>query len=239
MTADAASSVTAFYQSVGQRLVDPEHYPPEIQEHLVAEEDLLLRLIEAGNYSAVVEVGCMHGCLHFSALARVGVRYLGIDIVAESIHTFQETLRKDDLEVLTAEAMVLDVCELESVKTKFVDHRVLALFPFNSFGNLDDPVAAIREVAKCGFDALILTYHTDPKSTASRADYYGRCGYAAIEVEDREQGVCFSSNEGLRTWAYRRGWLAAQLHAVSYGCTEHDVGTVGVGYWCRPSGEDA
>ena len=229
----SSSAVKAFYRTAGQRLVVPDYYPAAIREHLAAEEKLVVRLLNAGKYTAVIEVGCMHGCLHFPALLQAGVRYLGIDIVPESIIAFQEHLRTRRDTTGLAEARVLDVSELSLIQTDFIGRRVLVVFPFNSFGNLEHPTVALAEVAKCGYDPLILTYRADEVSSAVRAEYYQRCGYTGIQHIVSDQGTCFRAVEGLCTWAYNRVWLIDQLRTAAFVCEEYSLASVGIAYLGR------
>lgn len=235
----STSAVGTFYRSAGQKLVVTDYYPSAIRDHLAAEEKLAVELLGGGQYTAVIEVGCMHGCLHFAALLQAGVRYLGIDIVPESISAFREHLRTRRDPTDLAEARVFDVSELSLVKPDFTGSRVLVVFPFNSFGNLERPAVALAEVAKCGYDLLILTYRTDEASSVVRAEYYQRCGYTGIQRVVSDRGTCFQSAEGLCTWAYNQTWLIEQLRTAGFTCEDYSLASVGVGYLGRQLPEPA
>ncbi len=107
--------VAAFYAHAGQRLIQSSHYPDSIHEHLVDEQALVNQMLKSGAYSAVIEVGCMHGCLHFEAIASLDVKYLGIDIVPASINAFQQHLREEYSERSWPRALLLDVVRLREV----------------------------------------------------------------------------------------------------------------------------
>ena len=93
---------------------------------------------------------------------------------------------------------------------------VLVVLPFNSFGNLERPVPALRQVAACGYDALVVTYGTDEASSAVLADCYNRCGYGQVRQVESDQGVCFLATEELCTWAHSRPWLTGGQRAAGF-----------------------
>lgn len=225
-------------QSAGQRLVEPARYPPAISRHLTAEGELLTRPLAGGRYTVAVEVGCMHVCLHATAIIGAGVRYLGVDIVPESIRVFQEPLHAAGLPPGHAQSRVLDVANLSAVGPNLAGHCVLVVFSFDSFGNPWRPVAALREIAAGGYDALVLTYGTlvltygaDEASSAVRADYHNRCGHGQVRQVESNRDVCFLATEGLCTWAYRRRWFTGELRAAGFngGCYAIE----GIGLGCR------
>jgi hypothetical protein len=130
-------------------------------------------------------------------------------------------------------AQTLDVCRLGDVWEELRGERALVVFPFNAFGNLPQPDAALRAVARCDCDALILTYRTDPASTALRRLYYARYGYSGLTESSNERGVLFRSREGLHSYAYHDAWLRCLLRGHSFDATTTCFGELGIGFWAR------
>lgn len=210
-----------FYAHAGQALVDEDNYPPEVVRHLALERRLLHAQLTAGRYDAAVEVGCMDGRLHAATILEAGVDYLGIDLVEASIVALRDRLGSLPPGGPRRSARVLDVCALAGARDA-CEGRVLVVFPFNAFGNLEAPVRAVAAVARCGWDLLIFTYGTDEASTRLRETYYARCSYAALTRVRDEKGVLFTAAEGLRSYAYEGPWLRSQLQA--HGLAVETVG---------------
>jgi hypothetical protein len=225
-------SSAEFYRDAGQALVDERNYPPAIVDHLIAERAWLKRIIHRGGYSAAIEVGCADGGVHLETLLSLNIRYLGIDLVPRLVSILNDRL-KHRPDGARARACVMDARRLSSVKASLRAHKVLVVFPFNSFGNLEDPRTIIAEACGSGFDALILTYRTDPLASRKRLEYYSRCNLARIDKERDSRGVVFLSPEGLRSYAYHRTWLTALLRDFPLSCTVRDFGAFGRFYWCR------
>jgi hypothetical protein len=97
-----------------------------------------------------------------------------------------------------------------------VPGRSLAMFPFNSFGNLPDPSAALDALAKAKLDVWIGTYDTSPGMTAVRREYYEAAAIGQVDERTDESGVVFTSAKGLRSYAYSEAWFRRQLAERGY-----------------------
>lgn len=224
-------SVADFYQNSGQALVDEANYPPAIASHLGEEKSVLTDLLRQGGYTAAVEVGCMDGCLHMETILATDLRYLGIDLVPDSVAQLNRRLHERPFRNERAHALVMDVGDLSILRKTLGKERTLVVFPFNSFGNLDEPIRAIREVQKCCADLLILTYGTDQTSTQLRREYYDRCGYTSVDLLQDDHGMLFTSPEGLHSYAYHETWIRDHFRRHAFGCNKQMFGRLGIAYW--------
>jgi hypothetical protein len=225
-------TVEEFYETAGQALVAPENYPSAICDHLQQERRAVRQCVHEGGYQAVIEVGCMDGCLHLETLLDLAVNYQGIDLTAEPIARLRRQLRQRFPGQSFPCADVADVCRLDLLAPRLAGDRVLTLFPFNSFGNLAQPEEALRVVAQCGFDALILTSDTGPAATAVRREYYRRC-YTKLQIRHDERGVLFRSPEGLSSYAYHQAWLERLCQSCRLRCLTTAFDELSRSYWIR------
>jgi hypothetical protein len=189
--------------------------PPAVRAHLAAERALAAPVI--GGYRALVEVGCADGSLLLPSARQRGVDYLGIDLAADAVAA---TLAAGGA------AVRADVVDLATLPLP--EGPVLVGYPFNVFGNLPEPQRALAATAAVGADALLLTYRTDARAAAVRAEYYAACGLPGKLTTD-ETGVHFTSG-GFLSSVYHPEVLAAWLAAHGYHVAVTPYGAVGLAY---------
>lgn len=220
-----------FYGSgLGDRLIDEPNLPTAIRLFLVEERRFLERV--AGTAEALIEVGCMHG-RHLDWCVRRRIRYVGIDVIPRYIELGQRTVRLAHLDAdayrfVLGEAEELDrLVGRESSREK---ETSLIFFPFNSFGNVDNPVLVAKSLAVVGCPFFVSTYLTTENANRERARYYQSCQYNSIRSEVTEHGIRFVSLDGLNSMAYhpeylRRVWADAGLTVAVV-----TFGEIGVAY---------
>ncbi len=226
------TEVKAFYEDAGRALFAPWNYPLFISDHLAEERAALVRLLGAGGYETAIEIGCCDGSLHADAILGLGLGYLGIDLVEAAVRQVERKLLRDHPGRARAAARVLDAERLTELGPL---ERALAVFSFNSFGNLARPEAVVAELARAGCDACIPTYRLDEASTRARRTYYERCHYAELAELRDEKGIRFTAREGLCTYAYDEGWLLPLLERHGFRVAVDGFGAIGVAYWARRS----
>ncbi|MBN1258602.1 hypothetical protein JXA05_02500, partial [Candidatus Peregrinibacteria bacterium] len=106
----------------------------------------------------------------------------------------------------------------------------LALFPFNSFGNMGRPEEVIRSLALSRIPFLISSYSTDAFANSVRADYYKNCAYDGLKCDVNEKGVSFLSKDGLNTIAYHRDYLVNLFNEFGLKVAPVDFSPMGVAY---------
>ena len=226
------TQVKTFYELAGRALFAPWNYPLAISDHLADERACVIRMLGAGAYETMVEVGCVDGSLSIDAAISVGVRYIGIDLVETAVAQVQRKLARDYPADVRATARVLDVERLTELGPL---ERPVAVFSFNSYGNLDRPEPVVAALARAGCDVFIPTYRTDASSTETRREYYVRCRYTDLREARDDKGVVFTANEGLHTYAYDARWLVPLLERHGFRVTAENFGTIGIYYWAtRP-----
>lgn len=228
-------STADFYGQAGLALMDERNYPSAIVHHLEGERALLRKIVPQKGYTAAIEVGCADGNVHLNTFRELRVDYLGIDIVPQFVAALNVRIEATPGPPRTR-ACLLDACRLSQLRAELPEHKVLVVFPFNSFGNLEDPRAALSEVHAAGFDLLILTYRTDPASNLTRYEYYERCKLKDIRQAKDTRGVIFHSGDGFRSYAYHRHWLLKNLRGHTFACVTEDFGLLGRFFWGWPGG---
>jgi len=187
----------------GDRLIDPLFYPKGIKLFLEDEEKLLKSL--APFFDLLIEVGCMHGRYLCWAIRRKK-SYIGLDIVERYISAGRQRLGElktpsDQCRFVLGGAE--DIADIIHPNDLGVDvGRCLAFFPFNSFGNMPNPKLVVKGLAQSGLPFCISSYRISQKATECRKSYYRNCGYGRIRISQGQNGVRFSSPDGLSTIAY-------------------------------------
>ena len=211
----AESTVKRFYESgLGDKLVGEENFPADIKTHLAFEAELIKKYLTQNKYNCLVEVGCMDGRL-IGAAKRLGLEYLGIDIVDRYIHQANQKIAA--IKSKKFKALNCDIAKLDLGNSKYENLKSkLAVFPFNSFGNMQEPESALRAAFENGLDVLIMSYDTDNKSTAMREEYYNSCNYPGLNFSVDAKGVVFTSEDGLKTYAYSKDHLQNLLQKIGF-----------------------
>lgn len=201
-----SSPTKDFYESgCGDYLIDFSFFPEEVKDFLLKEE-LLLSPIE-DSFRLLIEVGCMHGRYLGWAVER-GKSYIGIDVVHRFIEEGRRRIAEMQLPVSYqfVEGAAEDIPTLIPVR-RLRNKKCLLFFPFNSFGNMEDAEPVIAAVKASGLSFLISSYQTTATANACREEYYRRCGYRNIRRTVNDKGVCFYSDDGLRTVAYHPAYI--------------------------------
>ena len=203
------AKIKDFYESgKGDRLIDPLLFPEEIKQFLVGEK----RILEAlrGLFDLLVEVGSMYG-RYLKWAVENSKCYLGIDIVQRYIKDGKRIVAKLQLDpdkyrfMLGGAEKITDL--VKPSEWNIAPDKCLLFFPFNSFGNMENPVVVIKSIKKSGLPFLISTYGTSQEINAYREQYYRNCGYAEILCVQDEKGVRFTSPDGLSSIAYHPNYL--------------------------------
>lgn len=198
-----------FYGSgEGDRLIDPSRYPKEITEYLLAEEKLLSST--SNQIDVLIEVGCMEG-RYLDWAVNKNKRYIGIDIVERYIRNGQKKILSTGLNPKDYRIELGDAASIHDFLSKhkwlLAGAKTIIVFPFNSFGNMENPDAVFASLSKTQHRFLICTYFTNSFTNNVRLRYYENCGYEKIKKLVDESGVRFTSADGLNTIAYHPGYL--------------------------------
>lgn len=210
------TEIRDFYESgKGDRLIDPLLFPEEIKQFLICEKRILETLADL--FDLLIEVGSMYG-RYLKWAVENGKCYLGIDIVPRYIETGRKIISDLQLDrnkyrfVLGGAENTTDLVKPKEWNVK--PQECLLYFPFNSFGNMEDPLLIVKNIKKSGLPFLISTYGTDQETNVCREQYYRNCGYSEIISVQDEKGVRFVSPEGLSTIAYHPDYLQ-QIFSIS------------------------
>jgi len=200
-------SVDTFYDAgAGDRLVNPSCYPSPIKTYLADEEDLLNS--QQGTFTMMVEVGCMEGRYLIWA-KNAGKRYLGLDVVPRYIREGRRRASSGHIRGARFELCDARLLYAELKRRDLIPQGQLPIFvyPFNSFGNMDETEKVIVSLLQTRFPFLIFSYGIDDLSTAVRQEYYGNCQYRNLRIQACPEGVRFISDDGLDTIAFAPRFL--------------------------------
>src|SRR4030042_1009095 len=203
------TGIKDFYESgKGDRLIDPLLFPEGIKQFLICEKRILEALVDS--FDLLVEVGSMYG-RYLKWAVENGKRYFGIDVVERYIEAGRKIILDSQLNpikyrfVLGRAENITKLVRPDEWSVK--PNRCILFFPFNSFGNMNDPLTVVRSIRKSGLPFLISTYGTSEEINIYREKYYKNCGYARIDSIQDKKGVRFTSPDGLNTIAYHLDYL--------------------------------
>jgi hypothetical protein len=199
-----------FYASgLGDRLIDSETFPPVIIGFLQGEEAVLRGV--AQDVDTLIEVGCMEGrWLEWAVGA--GKCYVGIDVVSRYVQECLSKIARMNLDPGRCQCVLGSAAHLETLRSCWgLSVYPLAFFPFNSFGNMEDPCAVIESLRKSGTPFLISSYDTSAHATACRLEYYANCQYSDLQCIEDDCGVLFHSPDGLHSFAYHEDFLLGEF----------------------------
>ena len=212
----------------GEEILNFTNYPTGINEFLEEERFQTNAILnDAGNrYTILVEVGC--GSMENVALAiNNNLKYLGVDFTAPRIIEAKERIRQQKMEGVSVQH--LDIVNFnESELAHLSTERAVFMFPFNLLGNIAPIVKFMARFNHFGHDMLLSIYKTDEETNAIRLSYYKNCGYTNIRMIKNDQGVVFSSKEGLYTIAYDQDYLVNLLNAVGFTVNVFSSNRLGV-----------
>lgn len=224
-----------FYASgAGDRLVAAALLPPAVRTLLDDEERMLDDL--GDGIDVLVEVGSMYG-LHLDWAVRSERAYIGIDVVPRYVDEGRARLA---VRALPADRYRFDLTGAEDLAAvRLPAGRALALFPFNSFGNMQRPRAVLAALSDSGLPFAISTYRTDPPASQRRQEYYDACGYAGLRMTEDADGVRFRNDEGLDTVAYHPSRMAEWFRATGLAAAPVEFGGFGLLYVGAPADRSA
>jgi hypothetical protein len=200
-------STRAFYTAgAGDRLIDTSLLSARVRDFLDGELQVLTRL--AARFDVLVEVGSMSG-LHLGWAADHDKGYLGLDIVERYIEAGRRRVTALSLAAQRYRFTLMGAERLAEAERPA--GLALAFFPFNSFGNMDNPIAVLDAVVRSGTEFLISSYGTDARSNEIRLEYYNACGFTDLDMREDSQGVRFSTSDGLNTVAYHEDYLLDRM----------------------------
>jgi hypothetical protein len=186
----------------GDFLADESVYPHTVREFLDSERAALDAWL--ATRTTLIEVGCMKG-RHAEQALRAGKNYIGIDIEPSYVEAASTWLTCEERAGRYAKAFTLDATGLTSLR-RMCPANILAnsliFLPFNSFGNMAQPLEVLNSLAEFGEAYLISTYDTSARTTEARQAYYAACNYDELSVSHSEAGVRFVARNGLNSVAY-------------------------------------
>ncbi|GAA5020300.1 hypothetical protein GCM10011506_05130 [Marivirga lumbricoides] len=190
---------------IGNRLIDSKNYSRAISEFISLERQITCNGIS--EYSQVIEIGCMHGRL-LQFVREQNQRYLGIDYSKKQIDygtRFFSNYMGSDCKLIHGNAECLaDISELRFLTP---EKRSIAIYPFNSFGNINNHLSAINSISRLNVDFIIFTYTCSELANKERALYYYGSGFTDLLISRSAKGVLFESPEGLSTYSFEESWI--------------------------------
>jgi hypothetical protein len=221
-----------FYGSgKGDHLIDSYFFPKEIKQFLAEERRILGSL--KGSFDFLIEIGSTHGC-YLKWAVKNDKHYLGVDIVQRYIKVGRRVILDLQLDtdkykfVLGGAEKITDLITLDGRDIE--PNRCLLFFPFNSFGNMEDPLVVIKSIKASGIPFLISTYSTNQEASIYRERYYKNCGYFDIFKIRDEKGVRFVSSDGLSTIAYHSDYIQEIFISINLNVTIFHFSKIGVAF---------
>lgn len=221
-----------YEDSIGSNLLNPENYPTEVKNYLEEEKMHVTKSIKSSGKRLLMEIGCFDAT-YLRWCYKNNIKYVGLDIVEKYIAEGKRRANFFGISENGYELIRFDACDLISIAEKsilfnqFNKAEVLILFPFNCLGNIQEVDRVIQCLHSLKIDFIISNFNTNDFTNSVRLIYYENCGYTLLAMNKENNGVRFTSFEGLDTIAFEQDWLTAKFgiqiqRSVSVG----SVGTV-------------
>ncbi len=191
--------------------LNPAFYPPEYQEYIKAETELIKEQI-AGK--VVLEAGVGIGRL-ISDLAPIAKEFVGVDnadlMLQESYKRAEGfsnvRLVKSDLENLS-----------QNFPAKYFD---ISLCVWNTIGNVRDEVTVLSEIAKVTKEKIVVTLHLKG-AIEKRKNWYKTVGLPMDKV-DEENEIFYNTKSGLRSKAYSLQEITEIAQKAGLSVSDHKI----------------
>lgn len=192
-------------------------YTDKLRAYLAWQQNLFDDILLSGLYTAVIEVGCGDGSFLMPTAIERSVQYFGLDIEPKAIDALNERLERVATRCTRAEAILGDVHDLEriAVQNQLPTTATLVALPFNAFGNLEDPLVALKAIARYSYDVLVFSYKTDEPTQHIRETYYKNVGITDLKTGEDELGVFFKA-DGWKSYAYHPHLVLEWLKTVGF-----------------------
>lgn len=197
------NKVKQFYDcGSGEELIRNCNYSSEIIEYLKEEKKVISVILKQKPYEGMLEVGCMNG-RNLDIACDLDISYIGIDLVKRFILQTNQKIKSMSIPAIARQCDVKSLYKISNL----LSPKILSVFPFNSFGNIDEPVKALKAVCLQNLDSLILTYKTDKLSTDFREEYLINSGMRGLKMKKTGKGVLFTSIDDLCSYAYSEKFI--------------------------------
>ncbi|MEI2747303.1 MAG: hypothetical protein V9E88_00905 [Ferruginibacter sp.] len=218
--------MSIYKSGVGDELVNPENYNIEVIDYLDEEARILEMLIS--KFNTVIEAGCMTG-RNLKLIHSLGKKYIGVDL--ERRYIIEAKLNFGSVE--NALFVCSDIINIEDVliNSKQSKETAVIVFPFNSFGNVNDNYTTLKCLLQQRFEIVIFTYRNDSVTNEVRKDYYKKSGFKNLVIEENADGVRFHDKTGLDSKAFSKYWfdnLGSQTNNIFY---HNHFAKIGVAYF--------
>jgi hypothetical protein len=203
----------------GDTLVDDSLYPTEVKKYLFMERLEISKKLES--YNTLVEVGCMI-TRHLDQAIENNKNYIGVDIVQRYIN--EANLKNSKIEgwgskysAICYNALMLEEAFEVIPSLKQLDKtKTLFLFPFNSFGNIDDCNKMLEVLNRLEVDFMINSYKTDTKTNEFRINYYKKNAMTNLELIENGDGVTVWSDEKLNSKCFKEKYYTDRCNKISF-----------------------
>lgn len=214
------------YESgLGDELIDPENYNDEIKLYISEEAKLINELIDI--YDSIVEVGCMYGRLLKNAVGK-SKNYIGIDYsrtYIEKGNSLFSDLLSEKVQLINANCE--EIHTIYQIKALKGDEKSVLIFPFNSFGNINNITEAIKSISECNLSFFIFTYQCNSDATNIRLEYYKKSGFKNAVAYDSDDSIHIKDELGLNSHAYKDTWLTHEFAKHNVNIYKKSFGAIG------------
>lgn len=220
-----------FYSGeLGEEILNPTNFTPEINAFLKAEQQILLHQLnlDRSKYDALLEVGCANARnIHLSLPTKL--HYFGIDFMDSAIKIGRQEINRNNW---AGTLKCLSLLDLNAQTTPVPDKmRTICLLPFNLFGNVLAPDVVINNLSLLNYNLLLSTY--SPKRKHSIAQYYHSCGLKEIKMIDRAHGVLFKGSHGFKSMLYNPSYIKELAGQAGFYIDTYEFSTLGILYYFK------
>jgi hypothetical protein len=219
-----------FYTSaIGSEILNRQNFTVDIHQFLKSEKRSIQSILENNllRYDALIEIGCANA-RNIDLAINYNLIYFGIDYVEREIEHAASNIKMRNISGTVSCLSVMDLnCQTTPIPCEL---RTICLLPFNIFGNLPDPLNAIKNLNELNYDILLSSYRDDAPNTLI-ANYYRACGLNDIKVIVMQNGIIFTSTHGFKSIVYSRNFIRRIANKYGYKINVFETCKIGILYY--------
>ena len=214
----------------GCEILNPENFPTLVHDYLKREREFLEH--QMINYDTLIEGGCFDGT-YLKWSHKRELNYIGVDVIPDYIEEARHRSAFFNVAQERHEFHVLDLTRLWELNERSAmlanqENKVMLLIPFNLFGNITPISELVSVLRNCEYDFLISNFSTSRIATETRNQYYNNCDFLNVTMKSNDDGVHFTSEDGLDSMAFSEEWMFQQFEGMNLKTIP--LGDVGIGY---------
>lgn len=199
------SSEDYYLYGNGKNIMNESNYPNAIKDFLYKEKECIKTVLNTKNYDYFYELGCADA-RNVDVVSNTEIKYRGVDILSDHIILGINKIHALNLHG-QAELFLLSINDLIKTFKNNFEKKVIFFFPFNLFGNLENPTDIFMNLLSHKVDFFISMFNTNQMARDARNEYYLNCGIRPLFYQENNIGDTFYNKDGFKSISYNEKYI--------------------------------